>query len=178
MANVILYIMTTSVPGLIKIGKTTPDKYDSLMHKFSVNGYANVFGLKPYYKRVFDPTISDPDGILLWLEKYRIGELELYAMPAAVAKQTFIPKKRKKPFSMYKLGIKNGDILTFVGDPSIKVTVVGERKVEYKGIVYGLSQLTLKLYEEKGKTNKSRAYMGANHFTFNDTLLTKLPIKN
>ena len=175
MAKTILYIMKTSVRGLVKLGKTTPDKYDVLMHDFSVNGYQNVFGLKPYYKKGFDVE-SDADAILLWLEKHRVGETELYTMPAIEAKHAFNPKKRKPQFSMYKAGIKDGDILTFVGDPSIKVKVVGDRKVEYKGTVYGVSQLAFKLYQKMGK-NVGNTIRGTNHFTFNGIVLTKLPLK-
>lgn len=145
------------------------------MHDFSVNGYKNVFGLKPYYKKGFD-TESDADGTLLWLEKYRVGETELYTMSAVGAKDAFNPKKWKTQFSMSKVGIKDGDILTFVGDLSIKVKVVGERQVEYKGVVYGLSQLAFKLYQKMGK-NVGNTIRGINHFTFNGIVLTKLPLK-
>lgn len=177
MAKTILYIMTTSVRGLVKLGKTTPDKYDAVIHDFSVNGYKNVFGLKPYYKKSFD-TESDADGILLWLEKYRVGETELYTMSAVGAKDAFNPKKWELPFNMYKVGIKDGDILTFVDDPSIKVKVVGNRQVEYKGGVYSLSQLGSKLYHEIGKKPRSIYVRGSSCFAFNGTVLTKLLLKN
>ena len=132
----------------------------------------------------------------------RLGDSELYSMDADKAKQlllTFsgnviypkdatpkatqikqIAKTRKQGelFNMYSRGIKKGDILTFVGNPDIKVKVVNERDVEYSGAIYKLSPLALKLYTEMGKANKSGAYQGASCFKFNGTILTKLPLKN
>jgi len=175
MAKCILYIMTTSVRGLVKLGKTTPDNYDALMHDFSVNGYKNVFGLKPYYKKVFD-TESDADGTLLWLEKYRVGETELYTMSAVAAKHAFNPQKTKPPFSMHRVGIKDGDILTFVGDPNIKVTVIGKCEVEYNGIKYTLSQLALKLYKDMDKHFLPPVVRGADHFMYQGVRLTRLSV--
>ena len=46
MARGIIYVMTTVVPGLIKIGKTGTDNYESRMYQLERNGYYNVVGLK------------------------------------------------------------------------------------------------------------------------------------
>jgi hypothetical protein len=50
-------------------------------------------------------------------------------------------KQRRKPISLYKLGIKDGDELTFTRDSNIKCKVVGEKEVEYDGKVWSLSGL-------------------------------------
>lgn len=42
----IIYVMTTVVPGLIKIGKTGSDNFESRMYHLERNGYSNVAGLK------------------------------------------------------------------------------------------------------------------------------------
>lgn len=46
MSKGIIYVMTTVVPGLIKIGKTVSDNFDSRMYFLERNGYSNVAGLK------------------------------------------------------------------------------------------------------------------------------------
>lgn len=44
MARGILYVMSTAVPGLVKIGKT--DNFEKRMYTLERNGYANVTALK------------------------------------------------------------------------------------------------------------------------------------
>ncbi len=46
MAKGIIYVMTTVVPGLIKIGKTTAENFEGRMYQLERNGYFNVVGLK------------------------------------------------------------------------------------------------------------------------------------
>ena len=46
MARRIIYIMTTAVPGLIKIGKTGLDNFEQRMYQLERNGYSNVTALK------------------------------------------------------------------------------------------------------------------------------------
>ncbi|RYQ76060.1 GIY-YIG nuclease family protein [Bifidobacterium pseudolongum] len=40
------YVMSTVVPGLVKIGKTTTDRFDGRMYELERNGYNNVTGLR------------------------------------------------------------------------------------------------------------------------------------
>lgn len=42
----IIYVMTTIVPGLIKIGKTGLDNFESRMYQLESNGYRNVVVLQ------------------------------------------------------------------------------------------------------------------------------------
>ena len=46
MAIGIIYVMSTVVPGLIKIGKTGSDNFESRMYTLERHGYTNVVGLK------------------------------------------------------------------------------------------------------------------------------------
>ena len=46
MAKGIIYLMSTAVPGLIKIGKTTMANYSQRMYNLESNGYRNVSLLK------------------------------------------------------------------------------------------------------------------------------------
>jgi len=44
----IIYIMTTAVSGLIKIGQTETSGYKERMRNLEANGYYNVSGLKNF----------------------------------------------------------------------------------------------------------------------------------
>ena len=55
MATGILYIMTTAVPDLIKIGITQEKQYPERMRYLETNGYYNIVGLK----RAFAIKVSD-----------------------------------------------------------------------------------------------------------------------
>lgn len=202
MAKGVLYIMTTPMDGIIKIGTAETKQYKERMRHLSTNGYANVNALQPYFATEVD-NYKELENLLKDLFVFiRPGKKELYSMEPDLAKQLLLafsgkvifPKdgasnatqikqiakirKQGELFNMYSRGIKKGDILTFVGNPDIKVKVVNERDVEYNGATYKLSPLALKLYTEMGKANKSGAYQGASCFKFNGTILTKLPLKN
>lgn len=45
----IIYIMTTAVSGLIKIGQTGTKNYSERMRFLEANGYSNVSGLKKIF---------------------------------------------------------------------------------------------------------------------------------
>ena len=45
----IIYIMTTAVSGLIKIGQTGTNNYQERMRNLEANGYYNVAGLKRFF---------------------------------------------------------------------------------------------------------------------------------
>ncbi len=45
----IIYIMTTAVSGLIKIGQAGTDNYQERMRNLEANGYYNVSGLKKFF---------------------------------------------------------------------------------------------------------------------------------
>lgn len=82
MAKGIINIMTTVVPGLIKIGKTGSDDYESRMYGLKRNGYFNVVGLK----RKFAIEVEDYDEKEVLLDeifsKSRVPNSELFALGA------------------------------------------------------------------------------------------------
>ena len=80
MSKGVLYCMTTVVPGLIKIGKTTVDSFDNRMYSLERNGYSNVVGLK----RHFAIEVEDYDAKEILLDeifsKSRVPNTELFAL--------------------------------------------------------------------------------------------------
>ena len=85
MAKGIIYLMSTIVDGLIKIGKT--DNYERRMKELEQNGYRNVTGLK----REFAIELEDYDEKEILLQtifsKSKIGDTELFSIDIDIAKQ-------------------------------------------------------------------------------------------
>jgi len=80
MAKGIIYVMTTVVPGLIKVGKTGTNNFESRMYTLEHNGYSNVVGLKRY----FAIEVDDYDEKELLIDeifsKSRLENTELFAL--------------------------------------------------------------------------------------------------
>lgn len=80
MAKGIIYVMTTVVPGLVKLGKTGTSNFESRMYTLERNGYSNVAGLK----RKFAIEVEDYDEKEMILDeifsKSRVPDTELFAL--------------------------------------------------------------------------------------------------
>lgn len=89
MAKGVLYIMTTVVDGLIKIGKTQTNQFENRMYQLESNGYKNVTGLK----RKFAIEVEDygEKEILLHnlFDRSRVPNTELFAMDVDLAVSLF-----------------------------------------------------------------------------------------
>lgn len=87
MAKGIIYIMTTAVPGLIKIGKTGSENYKQRMLHLKNNGYRNVTALEPSF--AIEVEDYEDKEILLHtiFEKSRVADTELFAVDVNIAKQ-------------------------------------------------------------------------------------------
>ena len=87
MAKGIIYVMTTVVPGLIKIGKTGTENFESRMYQLERNGYFNVVGLK----RKFAIEVEDYDTKEILLDeifsKSQVPNSELFALDADLVVQ-------------------------------------------------------------------------------------------
>ncbi|KFI67598.1 DUF4357 domain-containing protein [Bifidobacterium magnum] len=83
----IIYVMSTAVDGLIKIGKTETGNYRERMRFLESNGYRNVAGLH----REFAIKVEDYDEKERLLHeifaKSRVGGSELFALDVDLAKQ-------------------------------------------------------------------------------------------
>ena len=80
MAKGIVYAMSTVVPGLVKLGKTGSDSFQSRMYNLESNGYKNVTGLK----REFAIEVEDYDEKETLLDdifsRSRVAGTELFAL--------------------------------------------------------------------------------------------------
>ena len=83
----IIYIMTTAVSGLIKIGQTQLENFKERMRFLESNGYYNVVGLKRYFAVKVDNYKDKEKLIIEIFGKHRVGESELFALDVELAKQ-------------------------------------------------------------------------------------------
>ena len=86
MAKGIIYLMTTVVSGLIKIGKTGNDQFENRMRFLESNGYANITGLKREFAIEVDGYDDKEKLIHDIFSKSRIVGTELFALDIEVAK--------------------------------------------------------------------------------------------
>jgi hypothetical protein len=194
----IVYIMTTVVDGLIKIGQTGSQNYQERMRHLESNGYYNVSGLKRFFAIELEDYIYKENLLKEIFNKHRVADSELFALDYDLVRQLLLsfegkviyPKdidkekefdelaksrEQSAKFSFYKKGIQNGEEIVFITDKDITAKVVGERDVEYGGQIYKLSPLTLKIYQQKGNSNKSGAYQGAAYWQYKGKKLKDLP---
>ena len=80
MARGIIYVMTTVVPGLIKIGKTGTDNFESRMYTLERNGYSNVVGLKRKFAIEVDDYDEKEELLDDIFNKSRVENTELFAL--------------------------------------------------------------------------------------------------
>lgn len=194
----IVYIMTTAVSGLIKIGQTGTVNYQERMRNLEANGYYNVSGLKRFFAIELED-YNDKESLLKEIfSKHRVGDSELFALDYDLVRQLLLsfegkviyPKDINKEkefdevskarvqgerFSFYKKGLKKGTEIIFIADKDITAKVIGEREVEYGGQTWKLAPLTYKIYEQKGELNGSGAYQGAAYWKYKGKRLRELP---
>lgn len=194
----IVYIMTSIVPGLIKIGMAGTENYKERMRFLEANGYSNVPGLKRFFATELNDYINKEKLLHEIFSEHQVGSSELFALDQDMVKQLLLSfegtviypeniekekvfeeiatiRKQSALFSFYRKGLKDGDQIYYVADTSIIAKVISEREVEYKGESWKLSPLTRKIYEEKNQLNSSGAYQGAAYWSWNNTKLKDLP---
>lgn len=198
MAKGVLYVMTTVVDGLVKIGKTGTSNFESRMYNLEHNGYANVTGLKRKFAIEVEDYDEKEDLLDTIFEKSNVPGTELFALdvnlviqllssfegsvvyPKAEKKELIFgeatdkvekqtePKDKKSKFRFSEVGIPTGADLTFIPDKTIKVLVADDTHVEYKGEVWSMSKLAQVLLKRKSPVQ------GTLHFTYKGKRLTEL----
>ena len=106
--------------------------------------------------------------------------LELQGDNVEILKTDLHQTKRRvsQRFDFYSRGIKDGDVIEFIDDPSIKAVVQGERTVIFENEIWYLSPLVRELYTRKGTVSSSGSYQGPAYFIYNGKKLTDISIIN
>lgn len=76
----ILYVMSTVVDGLIKVGKTGSDSFEQRMYNLEHNGYCNVTGLKRKFAIEVDDYSNKEDLFKKIFQRSRVADTELYSL--------------------------------------------------------------------------------------------------
>ncbi|MCR5729061.1 MAG: GIY-YIG nuclease family protein [Ruminococcus sp.] len=87
MSKGIIYIMTTVVPGLIKIGKTGCANFEQRMYNLEHNGYCNATALKRSFAIEVENYDEKEALIHTIFEKSRVSDTELFALDVNIVTQ-------------------------------------------------------------------------------------------
>ena len=84
-------------------------------------------------------------------------------------------KSQRSPLTFSMIGIKEGEQICFIEDPSIVAVVNGDRTVEFEGETWTLSGLTKELKRRNGTMKDiTETYQGGRHFTYHGKRLTNI----
>lgn len=86
-AKGIIYVMTTVVPGLVKIGKTGTSNFENRMYALERNGYFNVVGLKREFAIEVEDYDEKEDMLDEIFSRSRVPNSELFALDIDLVKQ-------------------------------------------------------------------------------------------
>lgn len=138
MSKGIIYLMSTAVPGLVKIGKTRSDCFEGRMYNLEHDGYRNVTALK----REFAIEVEDYDDKERMLhtifEKSQLSDTELFALDKNIAIQLLssfdgrvvFPKNESKE-EIFEVATDNG---TSKHIPDGKYTFKRKKKSDNKTV--------------------------------------------
>ena len=76
----IMYVMSTVVDGLIKVGITKTENYEQRMYHLEHNGYCNVTGLKRQFAIEVDEYAKKESLFKNLFERSRVADTELYSL--------------------------------------------------------------------------------------------------
>lgn len=90
MAKGIIYVTTTVVDGLIKIGKTDSKGFRNRMYNLEHNGYANVTALKRFFAIEVDDYDEKEKLLHEIFSKSRVANTELFALDKNMVKELLL----------------------------------------------------------------------------------------
>ena len=172
MSKGIIYLMSTAVPGLVKIGKTRSDCFENRMYNLEHDRYRNVTALK----REFAIEVEDYDDKEKMLhtifEKSQLADTELFALDKNIAIQLLssfdgevvYPKNESKE-EIFEVATDNG---TSKHIPDGKYTFKRKKKSDNNKVVSATAEIkngiwTLKrgsilgITEDVGVSKKAKA---------------------
>lgn len=194
--GIVYLLTNPVMPGLVKIGMTAQEDIDKRMKELYTTGVPVPFECqfacrvkKSDCMKIEKAlhTAFEPQRINANREFFRIqvnqakAILELFHHTDVTEEVTdeiqndltendkaaSIKAQSKRPaLNFFEMGLQKGDVLKWKDDPSISVTIVSERKIEYEGEETSISSLSAKL---KGYNTKHIA--PGTYWLFKDKLL-------
>ena len=168
----IIYLMSTAVPGLVKIGKTRSDCFENRMYNLEHDGYRNVTALK----REFAIEVEDYDDKEKMLhtifEKSQLEDTELFALDKNIAIQLLSSFDGKVVYPMNESKEEIFEVATDNGSskriPDGKYTFKRKKKSDNNKVVSATAEIkngiwTLKrgsvlgITEDVGVSKKAKA---------------------
>jgi hypothetical protein len=172
----IVYVLTNpAMPGLVKIGKTTQIEVEERMKQLYSTGVPVPFdcafacqvkdaneveralhfafgGSRINPNREFFKI--EPERVVSILKLLKVDEittqfersLESDLPSVDIQSANNLRAARRPRINYHELGIPNGSVLISTEDPSITVTVIAERKVQYEGKECSLAAATRKVH--------------------------------
>lgn len=173
----IIYILSNpSMPGIVKIGFTYRESIEVRMRELYSTGVPVPFECECAYKvencelleralhKAFNPYRVNQNREFFNIEPYQAEAIIQLFNKEEITNQVnkelsseHINKERvsskciktKRPkFTFSALGIKRGDIITFVKDPDITVEVYSDREVLYNNKIRSLTPITCELLNQ------------------------------
>jgi hypothetical protein len=202
MRGKIYILTNDAMPDYIKIGFTAAEDVETRMKQLDTTGlplpfrlYAcveveNAQQLEKYAHEVFSTNrarpnreffLMEPETAVSYLKAVSLSDKsavwvstrqEMIDESGKELAEEQVVKPRLPAFTFSSVGLKTGDVVAFVRDPSVQVTVVSDTEVEFEGLVTKLSPLTRTLFERMGNVSASGAYAGPDYFVFNDEILS------
>lgn len=163
----IVYLLThDAMPDLVKIGRTETPLEDRMR---SLNNTSVPFGFRCFYAAEVADSSDVERRLHQAFEDFRVGKeffelhpiraqkvLEMVAIRDATPKDEVVideeeneqlakneQRKHLRRFSMFRIGLKVGDVLTFARNEAITATVSSDTEIMYDGEIQSLSSAAL-----------------------------------
>lgn len=186
------------MPGLVKIGMTERENLEQRMRELYSTGVPVAFDcafaakvnksdckrIEHALHRAFAPNRVnatreffriDPEQAIVILELFHhedVTQEVAEEIDSELTEDDKIAKRKAKnrrpPLNFYEMGLQKGDILTWIDDPSITVSIASARKVLYNDEERSLSDLSAQL-----KGGKAKYIIPTPYWLYNDRPLNE-----
>lgn len=162
-----VYLLThDAMPDLTKIGRTDTSVEDRMR---SLNNTSVPFGFKCFYAAEVTDSADVERRLHAAFEDFHVGKeffdihpvrvqkvLEMVALRDATPRREVVAdaeeeeqlsrneqRQHLRRFSLFRIGLKVGDVLTFARDESLMATVASETELEFDGAIRSISASAL-----------------------------------
>ena len=170
----LVYLLThDAMPDLVKIGRTDSALEDRMR---SLNNTSVPFGFRCFYAAEVHDSVDVERRLHEAFEDFRVGKeffelhpiraqkiLEMVAIRDVTPREEVIidreeeeqlvrneQRRHQRRFSLFRIGLKVGDVLTFARDERITAVVSSETEITFEGKVQSLSSAALAAIQKCG----------------------------